>query len=369
MEKLKENRSVGGYIGFTIAVKLMPILLTVFFFKKNFSGFREFAVGSLFGFLGGGFERLVQEALTFLAVAVVCFLAYAVYVLVLFWGVCRDINTICARCQIPGNSPVYLLVALLSAVTLQGYHVFWSYQQGRRLEEASGRLKRPIGASGSSHLALSLLGAVPVWLNIVFFVLLRTKPSFLAAHWMWAVVGVIVGFALSFIGMVNMAGFIRDVNVLAKACMGQPAEPVMQPMIRQPDAMQAADDDKTMPVQEWAPDAKSAWTPQGESEQPGGCIECCRGMYEGAVFPLEGEELVIGRDETCAHIVIKNPEISRKHCGIRYHPNSRGYLVTDYSSNGVYYKNGQAFPKKAAVSCSPGTILVIARSGNEFLLK
>ena len=73
MEKLKENRSVGGYIGFTIAVKLMPILLTVFFFKKNFSGFREFAVGSLFGFLGGGFERLVQEALTFLAVAVVCF--------------------------------------------------------------------------------------------------------------------------------------------------------------------------------------------------------------------------------------------------------------------------------------------------------
>ena len=104
-----------------------------------------------------------------------------------------------------------------------------------------------------------------------------------------------------------------------------------------------------------------------DNDTSDGIIEGRKGTYEGAVIPVEGE-LVIGRDEGSCNLVIKRPEISRKHCGIRYAANGR-YIVTDYSSNGVYYKNGQAFPRNVPVECSPGTIIVIAKSGNEFLLK
>ena len=37
--------------------------------------------------------------------------------------------------------------------------------------------------------------------------------------------------------------------------------------------------------------------------------------------------------------------------------------------NGVYDKEGNAFPKNVPVACGSGTVLVIAKSGNEFLLK
>ena len=123
------------------------------------------------------------------------------------------------------------------------------------------------------------------------------------------------------------------------------------------------DSDFTMPAEKWNP---------GFGESPdtgkGGSIEGSKGVYEGTMIPVDGE-IIISRDETCAHVVIKGPEISRKHCGIAYDKGTGSYLVTDYSSNGVYDKNGQEFPKGVPVACGVGTIIVIAESGNEFLLK
>ena len=126
------------------------------------------------------------------------------------------------------------------------------------------------------------------------------------------------------------------------------------------------------------PDEDRAWKPKEETEaerskkqgtpKPGGLVECLNGDYKGAKFTFDGE-LVIGRDGACANIVIHNPKVSRKHCIIRYSPENGGYLVTDESANGVFYKSGQAFPKRIPVACGRGTVLVIGRSGNEFILK
>lgn len=100
-----------------------------------------------------------------------------------------------------------------------------------------------------------------------------------------------------------------------------------------------------------------------------GTIEWTMGIYKGAVIPVSTEEVIIGREENGVNIVIKHQEISRRHCGIRYNPSERNYIVTDYSTNGTFYKNGQKFKSQVPTSCSPGTILVIAQSGNELMLK
>lgn len=100
-----------------------------------------------------------------------------------------------------------------------------------------------------------------------------------------------------------------------------------------------------------------------------GIIECSMGIYKGAVIPVGAEEIIIGREESGANIVIKDREVSRHHCGIRYNLLERNYIVTDYSTNGTFYKNGQKFKNQTPTSCTPGTVLVIAQSGNEFILK
>lgn len=101
-----------------------------------------------------------------------------------------------------------------------------------------------------------------------------------------------------------------------------------------------------------------------------GGLEGCSGMYKGAVVPIEsGEEMVIGRDRTMSNLIIGNPNISRKHCGIRYNESDGTYIVTDYSSNGVSDQNGERFPKNTPVVCKAGTVLVLAQSDNEFQLK
>ena len=150
---------------------------------------------------------------------------------------------------------------------------------------------------------------------------------------------------------------------------------ILIPEIEIQDMSRRENEGYTKPEEGWIPDKNSAWKPKDETAEkkktapkPGGLVECINGDYKGAKFSFD-TELVIGRDGACANIVINNPKVSRKHCVICYSPEKGGYLVTDVSANGVFYKNGQALPKNMPVACGRGTVLVIGRSGNEFTLK
>lgn len=142
----------------------------------------------------------------------------------------------------------------------------------------------------------------------------------------------------------------------------QPAEEWMAP---QPEeeadyTQPAEEDDRTVPAAEWNMPEKA--------EHSGGSVECRGGIYAGAVIPLD-QELVIGRDETCCNLVVKGAQISRKHCSVRYDGQKEAYVVTDFSSNGIFDQNGTKFPQNIPVICGAGTVFSIAQSGNEFLLK
>lgn len=141
----------------------------------------------------------------------------------------------------------------------------------------------------------------------------------------------------------------------------QPAEEWTVPQLEEADYTQPAEeDDRTVPAAEWNMPKKA--------EHSGGSVECRGGIYAGAVIPLD-QELVIGRDETCCNLVVKGVQISRKHCSVRYDGQKEAYVVTDFSSNGIFDQNGTKFPQNIPVICGAGTVFSIAQSGNEFLLK
>lgn len=356
MGNLKTNRSVGLYVALTVLMNFLPVILTVVIGKWLLSNSSGLAASAL-GLGGGSLQSLLTDILVFLIFVWIAAVAYFIYILMLFWGICRDMNSICGRYGL-GNSMNYILVMLLSAITLNIYYIFWSNQQGKRLKEAEGHYQRQVKGTGTSHLAFALLGSVPVWVSAFFAYKLRTDPLYFMAHAGFIAGISIAGFFLGFLDILNRAYFIKDVNMLAEAYNGQGT--VNENGGRQ---------DKeayTMPVDGWTPDAAQAWKPE-DAEAQAGCLVGCKGEYQGASIPIEGE-LVIGRDETSCQVVIKRPDISRKHCTVRY--NGEGtYTVTDYSSNGIYDEEGNAFPKNVPVACGFGTVIVIAKSGNEFLLK
>lgn len=275
-------------------------------------------------------ERWNLIPLGYMILAVIQF-GIAIYVIVLFWGICNDINSICSRYEGANakKSPNYLVVMLFSVITLGIYYFYWVYKQGNRLWEADQNYyKRNIKDTGITYLLFVILGVFTCGIGTCIFV----------------------------------AKLLNNLNLLTEACKQDSScksDGVQIPIQDRPTEPVEDDDSFTVPVEEWEP----------LTERQEGSMVCCSGIYEGAVFPVGAEELIIGRDESIANIVIKNPKISRKHCGVRYMAEKGTYVVTDYSTNGTFYKNGQRFPAGTPNICRSGMIFVISESGNEFLLK
>lgn len=263
-----------------------------------------------------------------------------IYGLYFIYSMAQDSNTLCEGDG--KKTPGLLSFILLTIVTCGIYAIYWEYSLGNRLSENAPRYGMNFQENGTTVLLWNIFGSM-----------LCGMGHFVATN-------------ILIKNMNALAHKYNEVNPQQQAVQ-EFAQPEQQSGVSdqiQPDVQGYVpvngDDDYTMPAEEWTPDF-------GDVPESGS-MECCKGTYEGTVIPIDGE-VIIGRDETCSHIVIKGPEISRKHCGIAYDKGSGSYIVTDYSSNGVYYKNGQAFPKNVPVTCGAGTILVIAESGNEFLLK
>ena len=253
-------------------------------------------------------------------------LAIAVYIFVLFWNICKDLNTVCEKYEDPSGTqrtPNYLVVCIFTMITFGIYYFYWMNKHGNRMYGIDqAEYKKGVKDTGSTYLLFLFLG-------LVTFGICR---------------------------LIANVKFIKNLNLLSEAYNERVGD-----MESGAHAI-AEDDSVTVAMQ--MPEQTGAY------QNRGGCLEGCAGVYDGAQIPIESQsELVIGRDEICSNVVIKNPKVSRKHCSIRYNDVNGMYIVTDHSTNGVYYKNGEALPKDTPVECRPGTILVIAKSGNEFLLR
>lgn len=97
-------------------------------------------------------------------------------------------------------------------------------------------------------------------------------------------------------------------------------------------------------------------------------LVCKSGVYEGAVFPLEGDSyIMIGRDGQNANIVINDSQVSRLHCQIRYNKGQKMFEVTDHSSVGTFV-NGEKITPKTVFFCPIGSYIQLGTSNNVFEL-
>lgn len=102
-----------------------------------------------------------------------------------------------------------------------------------------------------------------------------------------------------------------------------------------------------------------------------GAITALGGMYKGGVFTIEdGEELAMGRENRDCQIIFDktSPEVSSRHCTIRYQASTGQYIVTDYSKNGTFMDDGTRLPAQSPMPLSGGTIIYLGSKKNIFRL-
>lgn len=101
-----------------------------------------------------------------------------------------------------------------------------------------------------------------------------------------------------------------------------------------------------------------------------GKLVCTRGYYSGASFDVPANEtVIIGRDPSVCAIIINgnSTDVSRRHMKIRYNSQSDKYTVTDISSNGSFFSNGQRMNNGMEYTLSKGTAIRLGGT-EEFIL-
>lgn len=91
-----------------------------------------------------------------------------------------------------------------------------------------------------------------------------------------------------------------------------------------------------------------------------GYLHGVQGQYAGFDFEIEpGQEIVFGRDEEFCDVTFTSPQISRRHCGIRYDEVTGCYQVIDYSVMGTMLSNGRKVTSGSYMVVHPGTIVYL----------
>lgn len=102
---------------------------------------------------------------------------------------------------------------------------------------------------------------------------------------------------------------------------------------------------------------------------PVGKVTVTRGEFKGAEIEVTNrEEVILGRDPSVCHLVFTNTKISRKHCGVRYNPDSNTYFVKNYSLNGTTFASGQPVSSDVFVEVMPGSMIQMAEGREEIVL-
>lgn len=100
------------------------------------------------------------------------------------------------------------------------------------------------------------------------------------------------------------------------------------------------------------------------SEAAGGLI-CIRGTHLGQMIPLPGDKVFIfGRDATVCAYVLRDIQVSRRHCEITYVPALGKYRVRDLSSNGTFLGDGTRLERDKEYYLPPETEIYMGNGDN-----
>lgn len=281
------------------------------------------------------------------------FLAYIVsllptiYHFYVIWFAIDDYNKICYRRQEDYFlvSPNYLIVFLLSGVTLGIYEFYWFYHYGNNIKELGRRREVDIREKGSVYLWMVMIPRI-VWLVLVIIMMIFGFSIVAASHRIYDLESLAV----------SGAGFIicSLLIVIAAVCSW---------------IMRCIAWGKWLTNLNRITSLDTAVAGRCTQTSAAGSIQILTGQYKDAVLPVrEGEEIILGRDRRSCHLVFLNEHISRIHCGVRYIGKTNQYLVTDYSTNGTFMKGGEQLQKDQPTVCSMGTVVELGKDGEKFIL-
>lgn len=96
---------------------------------------------------------------------------------------------------------------------------------------------------------------------------------------------------------------------------------------------------------------------------------CVQGEYAGMSFPVTPDENIsIGKNPEVSNIIISDAGVSRLHCTIQYSSGRDCYIVTDYSSNGVYLDNGTRLEKAKPTQVKSNSSVFFGKNTQLFTL-
>ncbi len=102
----------------------------------------------------------------------------------------------------------------------------------------------------------------------------------------------------------------------------------------------------------------------------GGYIEGIRGVYAGYIIEMEqGEQLTIGSSGAEANLIIRNENVSGKHCTITYNGDAGSYMVTDFSKESTYLSYGTRLSYGNPTIVPVNTIIYIGDIENAFKVR
>lgn len=104
-----------------------------------------------------------------------------------------------------------------------------------------------------------------------------------------------------------------------------------------------------------------------ENDLACGKIICLAGEYAGGEFDIK-DTIVIGRDSARSNIILRNKNVSRVHCIIKYVQETDTYTVKDTSSNGTYYSDGQRLVRGFEMQVPRGTEIYMGEPKEIFRL-
>ena len=274
-------------------------------------------------------------------------LTLGIYDLIFMWGLIRDLNRACGKVEKDGeeeNSPNFIFVVLFTIFTFGIYNYVWYYKQGNRMRRAGKVYGIEIDEKGGTYLLWILLG-----------------------FWLFG----IGPFVALYLFISNLNKLCRRYNVRIQE--EYPAKPESGDNQPRPDIKNQPEKAPENPAGDiWSENTyynmKDKVTTKGVNMT--GKIRCVSGAYSGAEIELmPGREIVIGRNSEVSQLIIQDPDISRKHCSIRYSAADGVYYVTDFSTFGVYINDSQRMEKNIEVRCPSGSKLTLGDGGNVFILQ
>ncbi len=259
-------------------------------------------------------------------------ITFGIYQIYFMWTLVNDINIACEYKEPGRKSPHYLVVVLLSIVTLGIYSFIWYYQQGNRLKSAGERYGIRIEESGAVYL-------------------------------MWMIFGLLlfgVGPVVALYFLIHNANLVCEAYNTEVSRLQYAQEPYEEYYGGSVDMSDRYSETIAQP----GPGAYAS-----NSEKRSGSLHFVSGEYHGERIPIaDGESITMGRNPALCQLVFQNLNISRKHCTVTYVAGA-GYDITDFSTSGTVVNGSLRLQNGMKTRCEKGARVALSDGTNAFVLE